>query len=194
MQKMRELAPLIGLLKRRSPSVIVEIGTARGGTFYAWCQVAGPTATIVSIDLAGGPFGGGYTSDDISAFRRYGRPGQELHFIQADSHDARTRARVEEILAGREVDFLMIDGDHTYGGVRRDFEMYAPLVGNGNPIGFHDILPHPQNRSCEVDRFWSEIRSRYRNTEFIDSSRDTVAEQYGGIGLLYWDSRAAAVD
>ena len=183
MQKLRELAPLIGLLMRRSPSVVVEIGTARGGTFYAWCRVAGPNATIVSIDLAGGPFGGDRATTDSSALRRYGQPGQLLHFIQDDSHDMKTRARLEEVLRGREIDFLMIDGDHTYEGVRQDFEMYAPLVGRGRPIAFHDILPHPEDSLCEVDRFWNEIRSGYRHIELTDEGA-----QYGGIGVLYWDA------
>jgi cephalosporin hydroxylase len=193
MQKVRELAPLIGLVRRRFPRVVVEIGTARGGTLYAWCQVADPHALLVSIDLPGGPFGGGYTPDDVSTFRAYGRPDQRLHFIRADSHSGETRQTLERILNGGQIDFLMIDGDHTYEGVRRDFEMYAPLVGPGNPIAFHDTLRHPEGSSSEVDRFWNEIRSDYRHTEFLDVGPDPLGPQYGGIGVLYWERPTGGV-
>jgi cephalosporin hydroxylase len=191
MQKLRELAPLLALLRRRSPRVVVEIGTAAGGTFYAWCGVADPEAVLVSIDLPGGPFGGGYTRDDVSTFRGYGRAEQRLHFIRADSHASETRSLLETILNGNEIDFLMIDGDHTYDGVRRDFEMYAPLVGDGNPIAFHDTLRHPDGSSCEVERFWNEIRGDYRHVEFADLGPDPLAPQYGGIGVLYWERPSA---
>jgi cephalosporin hydroxylase len=193
MQKLRELAPLIGLLRRRSPRVVVEIGTARGGTLYAWCQLADPRALLVSIDLPSGPFGGGYTPDDVLTFRAYGRPDQRLHFIRADSHENETRQTLEKILNGEEIDFLMIDGDHTFEGVRSDFEMYAPLVRPGHPIAFHDTLPHPEDSSSEVDRFWNEIRRYYRHTEFLDLGSDPLRPQYGGIGVLYWEPPTAAV-
>jgi predicted O-methyltransferase YrrM len=188
MQKLRELAPLLALVRRTSPRTIVEIGTAQGGTFYAWCQVAEPNATIVSIDLPGGPFGGPDAAADAATLRRFGRREQQLHFLRADSHDAETRARLVEILRGREIDFLMIDGDHTYEGVKQDFEMYAPLVREGKPIAFHDILPHPQAPSCEVDRFWNDLRIGRRNLEFIDRQPDAAGKEYGGIGVVYRDA------
>lgn len=192
MQKLRELAPLIALVRRRSPRVVVEIGTAHGGTLYAWCRVAARDATIVSIDLPGGPFGGPDPPADLAMLRHYGRPEQELHFLRDDSHDVVTRDRLEGILRGRKVDFLMIDGDHTYDGVKQDFEMYSPLVGAGNPIAFHDVLPHPTVPSCEVDRLWKEVKSGYRHVEFIDRAPGTGQAQYGGIGVLYAGARAAA--
>jgi hypothetical protein len=33
-------------------------------------------------------------------------------------------------LGGERVDFIFIDGDHTYEGVKRDFEMHSPLMRN----------------------------------------------------------------
>jgi predicted O-methyltransferase YrrM len=187
LQKLRELAPLIALLRRCAPRVVVEIGTARGGTFYAWCQVADPDAILVSIDLPGGPFGGDRAGRDSSALREYGQAEQQLHFIEADSHDEATRTRLVQILGGKEIEFLMIDGDHTYEGVRQDFEMYAPLVREGSPIAFHDILPHSEDSLSEVDRFWNEIRSGYRHLELTDAA---PGAPYGGIGVLYWERSA----
>ena len=67
--------------------------------------------------------------------------------------------------------------------------MYAPLVGAGCPIAFHDILPHPVEQECEVDRFWREIRGGYRNTELVDPHRDQDGRQFGGIGALFQATR-----
>jgi predicted O-methyltransferase YrrM len=184
MQKVAEFAPLLALVARHRPGVVVEIGTYRGGSFYALCRVADARATLVSVDLPGGPFGGGYTEQELQAMRGYGRRSQSLHFVPFNSHDLSTRDAAVNLLGGRPVDLLMIDGDHTYEGVRRDFELYAPLVGDGGLIAFHDILPHPRVPSCEVDIFWNEIKGRYRHVEFVDPSEDWGNGQWGGVGVL----------
>ena len=69
-QKVSELSPLMSILKRRKLRTIVEIGTQKGGTLYAWCRVASPDAFIVSIDLPGGPFGGGYSLKEMKRLKR----------------------------------------------------------------------------------------------------------------------------
>ena len=183
-QKITELSPLISLLRRRKLRTVVEIGTAGGGTFYVWCRIAEPGALIASIDLPHGPFGGGYTLKDIKRFRRCKRKGQQLHFLRKDSHLQTTKKKLAGILEGRKIDLLFIDGDHRYSGVRRDFQLYSPLVKQNGLIVFHDILFHPEVRQCKVDKFWNEVKKHFRHTEFTDREDDRGWGQWGGIGVI----------
>ncbi len=184
-QKISELSPLISLLRKRRLRVIVEIGTAKGGTFYAWCRVAQPDATLISIDLPGGPFGGGYSIKEMIKFRKYGKRYQKLHFLRKDSQKKETRDQVLRLLKGRKIDFLFIDGDHRYSGVKRDWELYSPFVKNSGLIVFHDILFHPKFRACKVDRLWNEIKKKRKYMELLDKGDDRGWGQWGGIGIIY---------
>ena len=71
-------------------------------------------------------------------------------------------------LNGLAVDFLFIDGDHTYDGVSKDHETFAPLVRHGGLVGFHDIHPIDDGLT-EVPRYWRELRRAVDGTEWIDS-------------------------
>jgi predicted O-methyltransferase YrrM len=183
-QKIAELAPLITLLQRRKLNTIVEIGTAKGGTFWLWCQLAQLNATIVSIDLPDGEFGGGYSSEDIEKFKTYGQEKQSLHFFRANSHHKNTVKMLRKVLMAKAIDLLFIDGDHRYTGVKQDFQFYSPLVKNRGLIAFHDILPHSQVKQCQVDRFWYEIKANYQNWEFTEPQDDRGWGQWGGIGVV----------
>ena len=44
------------------------------------------------------------------------------------------------VVSGASGRFLLIDADHSYEGVRRDFEAWSPLVAPGGLIVFHDYL------------------------------------------------------
>ena len=176
-QKRSELACLVDLVEEACPSTVVEIGTARGGSFYAWCQAAAADALLVSIDLPDPGYG---APPDLSLLRGYAKPGQDTCFLQADSHDRTTVDVLVRILDGVPVDFLFIDGDHSYQGVRQDFESYSPFVRPGGLVAFHDVITHPS----EVDRgavgFWREVSVRYDHMLFWDSR----VPGWGGIGVL----------
>lgn len=180
-QKPKELKSLLDFLRKQKPKTVVEIGTAKGGMFYALCQIADPFATLVSIDLPGGSFGGGYTQKDVRKFRTYKKGNQALHFLMLDSHDEGTLKRLKKILNGKSVDVLVIDGDHSYHGVKRDWELYHPLVANDGVVIFHDILYHPQVPQCQVDKFWNKIKKNYQTEEFVDAGD----ANWGGIGVLH---------
>ena len=184
-QKVPELEPLVALVRERRPQTVVEIGSLNGGTLFAWCQVAHPEALIISIDLPRGLFGGGYSWRDARRFRKYALPGQKLHTLRRDSQDPKTVDRVEGLLAGRPIEFLLIDGDHSYNGVKRDWQLYEPLVAEGGLIAFHDILEHEAQPLCEVDQLWRELAPLHETVEFSDPDDDRGYGQWGGIGVIF---------
>jgi cephalosporin hydroxylase len=186
-QKEPEFAELVALVSERRPRTVVEIGTQHGGTFYAWCRTADPGATLVSIDLPDGPFGGVDRPDLARALRGFARSRQAVHPLSLDSHDSATRAALESHLADQPIEFLFIDGDHSFEGVSRDFELYAPLVAPGGMIALHDIVEHPDYPVCQVDRLWCRLRDDYRHVEYIVPGHERGWGPWAGIGVLFVD-------
>lgn len=180
MQKPTELTLLLEFLREKELNTVVEIGTANGGVFYTLCQLATDNAHLVSIDLPGGEFGGGYTPDAIKRYRKFRKKQQELHFILNDSHLEKTKQMLVDTLKGAKLDLLFIDGDHTYEGVKQDWKMYSPLVRKGGIIVFHDIMTHLAAPRCEVDKFWKQVRRGKTYLEYIDNNDPS----WGGIGVI----------
>ena len=177
-------------LRRTSPwsrlsislDAVCEIGTLRGGTLFVWCQLATPSARVISIDLPGGGFGGGYDERALPFFDAFRKPGQRLTCLRGSSHDERIRDDFRRALGDRPLDFLFIDGDHSYEGVKRDFGYYSRFVRSGGFVAFHDIVARPQFPDIEVPRFWGELKSSFHGClEFI--THDTPAGPIG-IGLV----------
>lgn len=181
MQSRDEITRFFSHILELRPKCVVEIGTCHGGTLYLWCQAAAPDALIVSIDLPEGEFGGGYPPERIPLYQSFAKPGQRLNLIRGDSHKKETLQELESSLGGQKVDFLFIDGDHRYEGVRADFEAYSRLVRPGGIIALHDIVERPAQPDLEVHRFWSELRQKYSTLEFIERAPDL---RKIGLGLV----------
>lgn len=178
-----ELCALGKILQSLRPKCAIEIGTYRGGTLYFLTRLADPRATIISIDLPGGGFGGGYGSRRAWLYRRMARPGQRIHTLRGDSHSGAMVERARRVLRHEPLDYLFIDGDHTYDGVKRDFELYAPFVRRGGIIVFHDITEQPTENLCEVWRLWNQVKAHYRYSEIVEDPR----QGWAGIGVLFID-------
>lgn len=177
-QERSEIRSLLSTVSELQPKTILEIGTSNGGSLFLFAHVAASDALIVSVDLPHGEFGGGYPRWRGRLYRSFATEGQRIRLLRADSHDPSTLEAVHTALEGREVDLLFIDGDHTYAGVRSDFEMYGSLVREGGLVAFHDIVPmspngpRPRNdddlQGGEVPQFWAELRSSHDVSEFVE--------------------------
>ena len=171
-----EFAALLDAVVAIAPRTYLEIGTRAGGSFWAIGQALAPGAVMVSVDLPGGPWGLMHSQQPKRLVAETLRArGHVVYEIEGDSHAPAVRGQVREVLAGRAVDVLFIDGDHTLAGVRADWRDYAPLVRPGGLVVFHDLILSAEFPDCRVGLLWQELAPQF-------ASRDVVA-QYG-IGWL----------
>lgn len=186
LQDPEELTELARIVQRLAPKVVVEIGTAKGGTLFVWCRAASEAEIIVSIDLPGGDIGlmggrfiGGYHAKRAKLYREfiYDRPRTTMALLRSDSHDSATVDALQRVLQGRPIDFLYIDADHSYEGVKTDYEMYGRLVRPGGLIAFHDILT--SDDAHEVGKLWKELTTPAK-LEILHHPKGRM-----GIGVLY---------
>lgn len=172
-----EIVQLVDEVKALKPRRILEIGTHLGGTLYLWTRVADEDALIISVDLPGGKFGGGYSRVRTPLYQKFARARQNLVLVRGNSHTAETAQRVKDLLSGDPLDFLFIDGDHTYDGVRQDWQMYSPLVRSGGLIALHDVAAN--YKDTEVKRLWDEIKGQFASREYLAGTGGLY-----GIGVL----------
>lgn len=141
---------------------------------WALAQIVAKDAILVSVDDHTG------SRPDLSE-EEIVRHEQSVHLVYGDSHDPETAKVVRRLFRGDLVDFLLIDGDHTYDGASADWRTYSPLVRSGGFIALHDIQDWaPENRQDEIQvwRLWTELRKEFPNA--IEFCRPDSA----GIGLI----------
>lgn len=181
-QSVPEITQLYRRVRELHPRRLLEIGTARGGTLYLWAQAAAPQAQLISLDLPGGSFGGGYPEARLPFYQSFTAPEQTLHLLRADSHAPQSLQKVRDLLRDQPIDFLFIDGDHTFEGVCADYQAYAPLVRPGGLIALHDILPQPDSPETQVYRLWNEIKKTRPVEELINT--DPRLGRTLGLGVI----------
>lgn len=151
-----ELTVLLGVLASQAPAVVVEIGTAGGGLTWALAQLSTVEA-IITVDVA--------EQRPIPSFGM--TVGRQIWRVQGDSGDPVTIGQVADHLAGQGADVLVIDGDHRYAAVERDWLAYTPMVGTGGLVVLHDTQGYPGRPDVEVPLFWAKIRDTLAGVEIV---------------------------
>lgn len=168
------------LANESAPKRILEVGTGRGGSTYFLTKLGGEDSLVVTVDAEP------KAKDSVDLYKRH--RGQQVYSVTGNSHDPRTVEQVAEILGGQPVDLLYIDGDHTYEGVRKDFELYERFCGEKTVVCFHDIIPdHGTTKGIKTDawtgevyKFWAELKAGHETFEIVEEP-----DQNGfGIGVI----------
>jgi predicted O-methyltransferase YrrM len=178
LQVRTEILDLARIVADARPHAVLEIGTFRGGTLFVFSRLAAPDAVIVSLDLPVSLRGKLVRVAQGPLFHRFIRGQQSLHLLREDSHQSESVAHVAAIRKDRPLDFLFIDGDHAYEGVKADFELHSRTVRPGGIVAFHDIAMKPPSG---VPQLWEELKSRYRHQEIVHDR----GPKSMGIGVLW---------
>jgi cephalosporin hydroxylase len=176
-QNRSEITKAAEFFKEIGVKNFMEIGTDQGGTFAIWSKLS-EDGIRISLDMPHGTYG--VSSYDVNKRDEYLRSlGNNVKMIHGDSHSVEIKECISSILQEGELDFLFIDGDHTYEGVKKDYEDYKKYVRDGGWIGFHDIKDTDFHRraNCRVDLLWNELEGD--KVEFIEPSSN-----FGGIGFI----------
>jgi predicted O-methyltransferase YrrM len=168
-----EITQLAKAVQAINPKIIVEIGTARGGTLLIWSYLASKRA--ITCDL-------NEMKLQRPLFSRFPPPGSDCQvtLLSGNSHEASFKARLAQELNGEKADFMFIDGDHTESGVEADYNDYKEFVRPGGLIAFHDIVEKQPLPTNQVYHLWKRIKVGADMQEFVADQN-----QCGfGIGLL----------
>jgi predicted O-methyltransferase YrrM len=144
---------------------LVEIGVMHGATTRLLCDVKAPDGVVYGID----PFQAGRLGISferliaIREVRRSGKPG--VRFLRALSTDAAVGWTTP-------IDFLFIDGDHSWQGISDDWRLWAPWISPGGIVALHDSCSVPGRADQDSVRFTNEVvlpDPRFRAIDQVDS-------------------------
>lgn len=185
-QKKNEWIPFIKfLLTQNQINNTLEIGCYDGGSTVSLAHI---TKNLITIDQ---PNPARFDTFQYH-FENDGLFGSELinsltnfNYISGNSHSEKTFNKVVNILNNDKLDLLFIDGDHSYEGVKKDFELYSSLVRSGGFIVFHDIHESSfhESHGCFVHNYWKEIKNNFEDNEIFYCGLDDN-NVWGGIGVI----------
>lgn len=152
-QEPAEFGEWLDILARIRPRRGLEIGTYTGGSACLTLEALPKIKSLITVDI----------QDRSKEMPEAAVPFlSRITFVRGDSHLVGTRDAVVRTLGRKCLDFLFIDGYHSYESVSADFYLYAPLVRPGGLVALHDIqsVKLGYEHTAGVERFWQELSTR----------------------------------
>jgi hypothetical protein len=152
------------LIEAARPRVLVELGTHKGDSYCAFVQAVHRLrldSLCSAIDTWSGDEQAGFYGEEVfEELRRYHDP-RFGHFSSL------VRSTFDEAVANysdASIDFLHIDGRHTYEAVKHDFETWRPKLSDRAVVLLHDI--DVQDSVFGVWRLWDKLSHQFPSFAF----------------------------
>jgi len=151
------------ILFKQQPDVVIECGTARGGSAYFLASI---------MDLIGK---GRVITMDVRSLDE--RPSHDrITYLTGSSTDPGMVATVRGAIGAGEQAMVILDSDHSRDHVLEELRAYGPLVSEGHymivedtNINGHPILPdHGPGPMEAVEAFLAEERGRWRSARWCE--------------------------
>lgn len=155
---------------------IAEIGVWHGVTTCRLRKAMDPEGSLIAVDpyLPGKL---GYSAPRIIAQREVSRvAGGAVTWLRATGEDA---ARRMSATNSRTFDLVFIDGDHTYEGLRADWEGWSKLIAPGGVVALHDSRSSPGRH---IPEYVGSLR--YTRDVIVRDPRFEVIETLDSLTIL----------
>ena len=182
-----QFAKYLSLLRQQNINSYIEIGCRWGGTFVLtneYLKMFNSINKSVAIDIIDSPV------------VNYCISNNETQFIKINSQSEEFKTYINN----NYFDLIFIDGDHSYEGVKRDFDLYKKLLSPRGYIAFHDIDPNHvflnsyldgEPKTGKVRNFWQELNYGSKieiictksNGKSYLSYDKSIKQNFGGIGI-----------
>lgn len=165
------------LIRDNNVRSYLEIGGRHGGSLWRYGGALPLGSRLVSVDM---PIGKTlpHLEQCAAALKD---AGYDVHLIIGDSRSAEIVGRVKEL---GPYDLLLIDGDHSFETVQKDWDHYSPMA---RIVALHDIAwkrppDWKEGRRIHVPEFWQQIKRVFART---DEVRLDPTGQDNGIGVIW---------
>lgn len=150
---------------------LAEVGVWHGVTTRRLRRAMSPDGVLFGVDPYP-PGRLGFSMQRVVARREVAKsPGGEVRWLRLTGEEAARRLAE----AGEPpVDFVFIDGEHSYDGLRRDWEAWSGLVAPGGVVALHDSCSSAERDIDDAGsvRYTREVirrDPRYEVAEVVDT-------------------------